>query len=169
MARVTKEARAVVSTQLVQYTPMSEKDFGIVFGKLAMQLRFTDADVATIKSYYEPLSDLPLEAVRMAQEAFSREAGRKWFPTSGEWRERAEEARKASLKAALSHRDEPWRVECEKCDDTGWILHLTCDGGETCGRMHKPLSLALGGKNGQVALEDAVLGLALATIHLLRR
>lgn len=109
---------------------MTTREFGVVFAKLAMQLRATDVDEATIRSYFEALSDLPLEAVRMAQEAFSREPGRKWLPTSAEWRERALGASQAQLRKALpSGRTEPWRVECESCEDTGWIFGLECDGG----------------------------------------
>src|ERR1700692_2430968 len=33
--------------------------------------------------------------------------------------------------------------------------------GETCGRMHKRLSLEMGGKNAQIVMEDADLDLAL--------
>jgi hypothetical protein len=110
--------------------PMTAREFGLVFAKLAMQLRATDVDEATIRSYYEPLADLPLEAVRMAQEAFSREPGRKWFPTSAEWRERASQAQDGLLRKALPPaRSQPWRVECEDCEDTGWVFGLTCDGG----------------------------------------
>lgn len=109
---------------------MTLREFGVVFGKLAMQLRAMDADEATIRSYFEPLADLPLDAVRMAQEAFAREAGRQWLPTSAEWRERALEAQQALLRKALpSGREEPWHLECESCEDTGCVFGLECDGG----------------------------------------
>lgn len=109
---------------------MTLGEFSVIFGKLALQLRATDVDEPMIRSYFEPLSDLPLESVRMAQEAFSRESGRKWFPTTAEWRERAQMADTEALRKALPPaRTEPWKDECKDCSDTGFIHALTCDGG----------------------------------------
>lgn len=121
---------------------MTLGEFSVIFGKLALQLRATEVDEPMIRSYFEPLSDLPLEAVRMAQEAFSRESGRKWFPTTAEWRERAQRADTEALRKALPPaRTEPWKDECKDCHDTGWVESLSCDGTTgQCGRRKLHLS-----------------------------
>lgn len=125
-----------MTTALAPSTPMTQREFGTIFAKLAMQLRATDVDEATIRSYFEALGGYPLEAVRMAAEAFSREPGRKWFPTSGEWSEGIQRAAAANLREAVSHRAEPWHLECERCEDTGWAIGMSCPGDSTCGRRN---------------------------------
>lgn len=106
-----------------------------VLGKLALQLRVNDVDEATAMAYWEALQDLPLEAIRAAQETLAREPGRRWLPTTGEWREQALVARRGHVERALPPgRSEPWRDECGECRDTGWVMGLTCDGGGRCGR-----------------------------------
>jgi hypothetical protein len=101
---------------------MTEREFGMVFTKLAMQLRATDTDIVTIKSYYEAMRDCPLDTVQASAQGFAREAGRKWFPTTGEWHEAAQAVLTAQLKEAIKPaRDEPWHFDCETCLDTGWM------------------------------------------------
>lgn len=115
---------------------MSSADFALLAGKLALQLR-QEIDAGTIAGYYEVLRDLPLDAVRKAQEGFSREKGRKWYPSAPEWLEAAQIANVAVLKASLTHgRDEPWHDECDVCQDTGWEQYQ-CDGSDVCGRRRK--------------------------------
>lgn len=119
---------------------MTLPEFSRVFGALALQLRLTDADPITCSAYFEALSRLPLEAVRMAASAFSRESERKWFPTSAEWHTKAAEAATDELRKRLpSGRDEPWHETCTACYDTGWE-DFSCDGGLVCGRVkpHAP-------------------------------
>lgn len=108
---------------------MTEREFGMVFTKLANQLRATDVDLATLKSYYESLADLPLASIDTAALAWSRVPGQKWFPTTGEWRDKAQAASAEALRKALPHREQPWRYSCEACEDTGWVMDMTCDGG----------------------------------------
>jgi aldehyde dehydrogenase (NAD+) len=57
-------------------------------------------------------------------------------------------------KAIVDHPDVPL-VSFTGSTDTGKLV------GETCGRMHKRLSLEMGGKNAQIVLDDADLDLAL--------
>jgi hypothetical protein len=121
---------------------MSEREFGVVMAKLAMQLRWTDADVGTIKSYYEVLGDLSYDAVRSSAEQFARAPGRKFPPTSAEWFEaaRALQVDQNRKQLALPEgRTEPWRDECDSCEDTGWVRPIACDGGPICGRRRKHL------------------------------
>lgn len=121
---------------------MSEREFGVVMAKLAMQLRWTDADVGTIKSYYEVLGDLPLDAISASATAFAREAGRKFPPTSAEWYEAARTAAKETERKRLAlppGREYPWRHECHSCEDTGWVMGLECNGSNFCGRERKHL------------------------------
>lgn len=124
---------------------MSEREFGVVMAKLAMQLRWTDADIGTIKSYYEVLGDLPFDTVKKSAETFAREAGRRFPPTSAEWFAAAQTLAGEATRKVLAlpdGRDEPWRSECESCEDTGWVQLLTCAGDSTCGRrkVHLPHS-----------------------------
>ena len=118
-----------MTSGLVVSTPMTERDFGVAFGKLAMQIGFREGDLATVKSYFEALSDLPLEAIQQAATAFAREAGRKWMPNAPEWREGAQAWQVAALKDVVRSREQTWQHECQDCEDTGWIIGMTCDGG----------------------------------------
>jgi len=102
------------------------EEFTDVFAPLAIQLRATDADEATIRVYYAALKDLDLELVQMAAAEFARRPGENqaWFPKTAEWRdavgridaERSE--RQWQLIQQRRHRGlEPL---CRACDDTGW-------------------------------------------------
>ena len=121
---------------LVPRSDMTEKEFGAVFGKLAIQLRWADADEIAVRSYYEALKQYPLAIVRASAQGFATEAGRRFFPTTGEWVEAAQAAMTAQLREVVTApRAEPWRFECDGCDDTGWQPH-ECDGSTLCGRRN---------------------------------
>ncbi len=60
----------------------------------------------------------------------------------------------AAGQALVEHRDVPL-ISFTGSTDTGSLI------GETCGRMHKRLSLEMGGKNAQIVMDDADLDLAL--------
>lgn len=116
---------------------MSYADFAKVFGVLAVQLRATDVDATTIRAYFHVLKDQALEAIQRSAAALAREPGRKFFPTTAEWLTAAVESNARVFREhLLSARDEPWRLDCERCEDTGWTLH-TCDGDDFCGRQKK--------------------------------
>lgn len=97
---------------------MTLPEFANVFATLAVQLRQTDADEVTIRSYFEVLKDCELGFVRLAAERFARTA--EWFPKTSEWRA-------ATIAIAIEQRDSqreqlrrlPAPV-CETCGDTGW-------------------------------------------------
>jgi hypothetical protein len=114
-------------------------EFLKVFNRLAVALRAQDVDAAMQRVYYEALQDLPPETVKAGAEALAKEPGRKWFPTTGEWRQAAEVALTAQLRQAIpAARRDPWTHECDPCEDTGWVLDLTCPGSQgtvTCGRV----------------------------------
>ena len=113
---------------------MTEREFSTVFALLAIQLRLTDADELTIRSYYEALKVVPLEAVKVSATAFAREAGRKFFPTSAEWYAAAGQYHQEMLRKALQDPQRgPWRCDCGACEDTGWEL-FDCPGDASCGR-----------------------------------
>lgn len=118
--------------------PSAERlEFVQVFNRLCVALREKDADAATMQVYFDALADLPFAAVQQGAVALQNEPGRKWFPTTGEWREAAQEAGERQLKAAVKHaREEPWRLECTLCEDTGWRL-ADCSGDSFCGRERK--------------------------------
>ena len=115
----------------------TEREFAQVFSRLALQLRWLDADEAAIRSYYEALRDIPLELLKRSAFNLANEAGRKYFPTTGEWRNEALLIEQADRRREDSkHRE--WKLECVDCEDTGWIYHK-CFGHE-CGRTrdHAP-------------------------------
>ena len=124
-------------TALVRSSDMTEREFGVVFSRLAIQLRFTDADVLTVRAYYDALKDIPLVAVETSGRAFATEPGRKFFPTTAEWHDAAQRAVTDELRKVLAPaRDESWKLECGACEDTGWES-FHCPGDESCGRTTK--------------------------------
>jgi hypothetical protein len=112
----------------------TEKDFAVIFARMAMQLRWLDADEAAIQSYYIALKDLPEELLHASAKRLANEPGRKYFPTTGEWREIALLIEQDKIRAELAG-PRKWILECEQCEDTGWIYHV-CTAHE-CGR-HNP-------------------------------
>lgn len=119
--------------------PGSAAEFLTIYNRLAVGLREPqDSSGVTQGVYFSALKDLPFEAVRAAADGLLRERGRKWMPTTGEWRAAAELASEQLLREAVQPvRVQPWRHECESCEDTGWVLGLTCEGDSGCGRDRK--------------------------------
>lgn len=116
---------------------MTLKDFSKVFGVLATQLRATDSDEATVRAYYEALKDQPLGELQCAAVALAKEPGRRFFPTTAEWLDAAMAARSRVFREhLLSAREEPWRLDCDNCEDTGWAIS-SCEGDTFCGRTKK--------------------------------
>ena len=115
----------------------TDEQFVQVFNRLAVALREQQDDTGiTLGVYYDALKDLPVAALEQGAAALMKEAGRRFFPTTAEWRAAAERAQMALLREAVQPaRDAPWVHECERCADTGWRPH-ECDGSEQCGR-HK--------------------------------
>lgn len=102
---------------------MTLDSFSEVFSLLAVQLRATDVDEATIRAYYTGLQDLDLEFVALAAKRFARECNvddGAWFPKVPLWRAMAgkiEGERTDALKAVLRKLPTPL---CLACEDTGW-------------------------------------------------
>lgn len=97
---------------------MTLAEFSKVFALLAVQLRATDADEATIRGYFRTLKDLEVEFLAMAAERLARSA--EWFPKTSEWRAAArqvERDRYDELRARMRKLEKPL---CAACDDTGW-------------------------------------------------
>lgn len=103
---------------------MTLAQFTEIFALLAVQMRFNDADEATIRGYYKALSGLEPELVAMAAHRFAQgvsvnENYEAWFPKAPEWRAmtvKIEKERTDELTARLRHLP----VQCAACDDTGW-------------------------------------------------
>lgn len=96
---------------------MTLQEFAPIFGELAIQLRQTDADEVTIRSYFDAMKDLELEFVAMSAKVLARTT--EWFPKTSEWIAAAgkvEHERTEELRARL--RNLP--TQCSACDDTGW-------------------------------------------------
>jgi hypothetical protein len=93
-------------------------EFAHVFAPLAIQLRQTDADEATIRFYFEAVKDLEIEFVVMAAARLAKESD--WFPKTSEWRTMTatiERERADAQRALLRTLPSPL---CAACDDTGW-------------------------------------------------
>lgn len=116
--------------------PVEPEAFLAVFSRLSVALRETQDDTGvTQQVYFDALHDLPLSALETSANVLMRQQGRKFFPTTAEWRAEAEKAAYADLKRAVGGgREHPWHYECRDCEDSGWVRGLTCDGGTTCGR-----------------------------------
>jgi hypothetical protein len=105
---------------------MTLPEFSQIFAVLALQLGKTDADEATIRSYFKPLQDLDIELVAMAAEVMAKRGGavegenRHWFPKTSEWRaavEKIDIERTEAVRARLRKLPQPL---CLDCDDTGF-------------------------------------------------
>lgn len=117
--------------------PVTPEEFHAIFRRLALALRLTEQDAAMVSAYYDALNDLPADAVARGARDLAREPGRKFFPTSAEWRECALTEQKQILRATLpAHQETPWQAECETCDDTGWE-RFECTGDQACGRKNR--------------------------------
>lgn len=116
----------------------SDVEFLAVFNRLAVALREAQDDTGVTQGiYFDALKDLPAPAVEAGAVALMKEPGRRFFPTTAEWRTAAEVANVELLRSAVQpvEREEPWKDECGACFDTGWQFR-TCAGGERgfCGR-----------------------------------
>lgn len=110
-----------------------------------MALREAQDDTGLTQGiYFDALKDLPLPAVEAAAMALMREPGRKWFPTTAEWRTAAERAAHEHLREVVTvpRDDEPGVFICGDCHDSGWMMSRggeawACDGGPRCGRRQR--------------------------------
>jgi hypothetical protein len=130
--------RTAVMLALVPKSPTTDVEFAAVFNRLLVALREPADDTGvTLGVYYDALKDLPLQAVEVAAVGLSKEAGRRFFPTTAEWHTAAEKALQQMVREAVKPaRAEPWHHECGTCEDTGWVLGLECDGSSMCGRKN---------------------------------
>lgn len=111
---------------------MTLAEFTPVCLRLARQLR-TEIAADDVRDYAEALAAYDRVDLAAAATAIAVEPGRRFFPSTAEWAERAKKTQRERLLAQPPDR-EPWRVECEGCDDTGWRFR-TCDGEHRiCGR-----------------------------------
>lgn len=113
-------------------TRFSVEEFTAIFARLASQLRWLDYRPEDLVNYSEALRNLPIAVLHESAKRIATEPGRKYFPTTGEWREWALEYESELRRAALTgSRD--WKVECEDCDDCGFLF-FECPGDKTCDR-----------------------------------
>lgn len=116
----------------------TDAEFVPVFNRLVVALREpADDSGATLEIYWDVLKDLPLAAIEAGAMALMRERGRRFFPTTAEWRQAAETAQMQLLREAVKPaRDAAWQHDCTACEDTGWQYH-DCDERQPCGRNFK--------------------------------
>jgi hypothetical protein len=98
---------------------MTLREFANIFAQLAIQLRQTDADEATIRGYFEALKDLELEFLVMAAERLAKESD--WFPKTSEWRAMAAKVEAERLDAQRTLLRKLQSPACGGCSDTGWM------------------------------------------------
>ena len=121
-------------TETLSLAPVSEREFGVIFARLAIQLGWRDADLASIQSYLAALGTFPRVVLERTAQSFAQEHGRRFFPSTAEWHEAATTEQDRQFRQSVTvGRDEPWHEECEVCSDTGWAPH-DCDGSAQCGR-----------------------------------
>ena len=114
---------------------LTEPDFLRIFNRLCVALREPQDDSGTTQVvYWQALSDLALEGLRGGAEALTKETGRRFFPTTAEWRTAAHHWEAKQGTGRLSVTGRVWREECWQCGDTGWMRNLRCDGDAACGR-----------------------------------
>ena len=118
---------------------MNRAAFIQIFNRLCVALREPHDDSGiTQETYFEALSDLAIEDLQGGANLLMRDAGRRFFPTTAEWRDAARTASRDSWRLALPPaREQAWRHDCEVCEDTGWVMGLACDGTDQCGRTHR--------------------------------
>ena len=119
------------------YAPTTDAEFLRVFNRLCVALREPPDDTGvTQQTYFELLHDLPITALDAGATRLAREPGRRFFPTSAEWRTAAEAAQVEQLREALpSSREKPWEHECAACEDTTFVSHQCPE--EPCDRVPK--------------------------------
>lgn len=112
---------------------MTLDEFEGVFSPLAIQLRASDVDEATIRAYFRALEDVDLELLRLAATNLARTAH--FFPKSSEWRDAATQIEK-SRQLELSERLRAWHRRglelCYGCGDTGWVRDETTNAVRRC-------------------------------------
>lgn len=113
----------------------SDTEFLSLFNRLSVALREQQDDSGVTQGiYFDALKDLPIRALEDGAAALMKEPGRRFFPTTAEWRTAAEKANLSQLREAVQPaRDEPWHHECTACEDTGWE-RFECTGDRCCGR-----------------------------------
>lgn len=164
---------------------MTLQQFSEVFALLAVQLRFTDADEATIRGYYKALSDVEMELIAMAAQRFAQgesinEQGQAWFPKAPEWRAMAakvEKDRTIELDGILRKRRIVGAPLCRECDDTGWSMNATTKRYERCScremrRLEvlgrRPMPALPAASDASVPVNAAVIATALARTKVMR-
>lgn len=111
--------------------------FGVIFTRMASQLRWLDFRADDTANYYESLREFTEPVLHESAKRLANELGRKFFPTTGEWREKAL-LYEAELRRAAVAGERVWKTECETCEDTGWE-YFYCPGDETCERKRTHL------------------------------
>lgn len=99
---------------------MTLAQFAEIFALLAVQLRQTDADEATIRAYYESLKDIEPEFLAWAAKKLAASA--EWFPKTSEWREAAATVERDRIIAQKALLLKLPVALCLACRDTGWEL-----------------------------------------------
>ena len=116
--------------------PGTDAQFLVVFNRLAVALREAQDDSGLTQAvYFDALKDVPLAALEAGALALMQESGRKWFPTTAEWRTASERALTGQIQQAVAEAApaaEVGQISCWECADTGWILDPQTGGARWC-------------------------------------
>ena len=130
--------------EIMQVKPHAEfQEFLVIYNRLCVALREQQDETGTTQNvYFDAIKDIPIKSLEDGAGALARERGRKFFPTTAEWRTAALQAQEQVFRATTQPaRVHPWVNECEACEDTGWVYHdCLGDSNQTCGRKqpHRP-------------------------------
>ncbi len=119
-----------MSTALVP--PADKVAFMQTFNVMAKRLRASDIDAADLQTYFSALCHLPMWALEQGADALALERGRRFFPTTAEWHDKAQDAIERRLRE-VAQGEREWKLYCDVCQDSGWKPHA-CTAKTRCGR-----------------------------------
>ncbi len=111
---------------------ITSEEFAVIYTRMASQLRWLDFRPTDVENYFEALRDLPDTLLHESAKRIANAPGRKYFPTTGEWREWALEV-EAEIRRKEITGERVWKLECDDCEDCGWLF-FDCPGDTTCER-----------------------------------
>lgn len=120
--------------------PTDRTEFLKLFNRLCVALREPADDTGVTQGiYFDALKDLAPTALEDGATVLMKEPGRRFFPTSAEWRTASETAGVERMRRAVQPTEELGIYVCRDCRDSGWLEGIggeamKCPGDARCGR-----------------------------------